>query len=398
MSAALLSLPTTRTKLVTLVVARRAVVSCTTKPHAKKLALNRLTTSSRLSQRWSSNTTSSKTATESVTAKTSTTTTKSATSSSLKRKLLGEEAIIPCHRILPLSVKNSPRIVAALPWLGNVAYIGIASGFLMTDMLQLRVLLVGGYTGLVIYHILRPVPLRIPLRWSAVFVLVNASAAALLVADRYWHYWNPLTDEERQLYNDHFSALTPGQFTQLMSLVSRQELEDQQVLTVEGVPCPNLYFIEHGKVIVYHHKAYTATITQGGFVNDVAFQRSNGGNGSRSENKNSNNVGAYGTVMASGPCSVLVWDQATLQKHLERRPQMHRNLKFILSDHLVKSLLRQREAAHLRQRRWEMEHNNNKDNNSNDGNKAKEDLEEVAAAALKGANILRSPSQQRIRW
>ena len=54
--------------------------------------------------------------------------------------------------------------------------------------------------------------------------------------------------------------------------------------------------------------------------------------------------------MVLGKCKVLVWDQAKLREHLSSRPAMEQNLKYMLSDHLVKSLLRQREAAHLRQR------------------------------------------------
>jgi CRP-like cAMP-binding protein len=248
---------------------------------------------------------------------------------------LGDEAIIPCRSILPLSVVNHPNIQSLLPLIGNLAYIGIASGFLMTDMLQLRILLVGGYTGLVAYHILRPVPLRIPLRWSAVFVLVNAGAACLLLEDR---YMAPLTEEEEELYQEHFSVLTRGQFYQLLQLSTRVELNDKTVLTVEGVPCPTLYFIQRGQAKVYHSKDFSATIESGGFVNDVSFQRGE-------------NVGAYGTVVASGRCSALVWDQEKLRQHLVSRPEMDRNLKYMLSNHLVKSLLRQREARHLKQRK-----------------------------------------------
>lgn len=267
----------------------------------------------------------------------------SSSTSSVKRKLLGDEAIIPCRSILPLSVVNHPRIQAALPFLGNVAYIGIASGFLMTDMLQLRLLLTVGYTGLVAYHILRPVPLRIPMRWSAVFVLVNAGAAALLWIDQYG-FMAPLTKEEERLYQDHFSALTRGQFHQLLSLSTRVELQDKTVLTEEGVPCPHLYFLEQGHALVYHHKDSTAEIESGGFVNDVAFQRGE---------KQGDDAGAYGTVVVVASeqhkCTALVWDHTELRQLLKRNKTMEQNFKYILSDHLVKSLLRQRKAAHLRQ-------------------------------------------------
>ena len=294
------------------------------------------------------------------------------TLSSLKRKLLGEEAIIPCQNIPFLSAaKNHPNVQAMLPVLGNVAYIGIASGFLMTDMFQLRLLLTVGYTGLVTYHILRPVPLRIPLRWSALFILLNAGAAALLWVDQFG-LMAPFTDDDLQLYQEHFSILTKGQFHRLLAIGTRVELQDKTVLTEEGVPCPYLYFLEKGHAVVYHHKDSTAQIEPGGFVNDVAFQR--GGRKKRdNNNKADDDEGAYGTVVVNLDLvpvassdqtnnnnrttssngtpkgTALVWKQDELRQLLKKNKTMEQNFKYILNDHLVKSLLRQRKAAHLRQ-------------------------------------------------
>ena len=55
----------------------------------------------------------------------------------------------------------------------------------MTDVLALRALLLCGYTGLVAFHSLHERPLRIPLRWSLFFILVNGGMALSLVRDRY---------------------------------------------------------------------------------------------------------------------------------------------------------------------------------------------------------------------
>jgi hypothetical protein len=224
----------------------------------------------------------------------------------------------------------------AKPWLhviGHASYLALVSGFLMTDMLHLRVALVGGYTGLVAFHSLHPRPLRIPLRWSAIFVLVNAGAACMLAVDR---WAAPLSDDDEKLYFEHFPTLTRGQFYQLLSLGDIQEVPDGKVLTVEGELCENIYFIQKGKAKVYHHKDFAANIDVGGFVNDVAFQQGEG-------------AGAYGTVITSGKCSLIMWNESKLRDHLRSRPEMDRNMKYCLSNHLVKSLLRQREAAHERQ-------------------------------------------------
>ena len=269
--------------------------------------------------------------------------------------------------ILPLDFVLKPSTKAMLPMIGNASYVALASGFLMTDMLELRVLLVSGYTGLVAFHTLHERPLRIPLTWSAIFVAVNAVAAGYLIMDRYGttSLNSPDHPDGEKLYQDHFAAiLTRGQFYQLLSMTRREIIPAGTVLTRENRPCDAMYFIVQGQALVYHGKtaggvennvdvddddvvqnlhettatttSNIATIEQGGFVNDVAFQRGA-------------HVGAYGTVITSKDSDVLVWDTDELRQRMESKPDMERNMKYCLSDHLVKSLLRQREAAHKRQ-------------------------------------------------
>jgi CRP-like cAMP-binding protein len=245
-----------------------------------------------------------------------------------------------------------------LPFIGNGAYLAIVSGFLMTDMLQLRLALVGGYSGLVLFHSLHAKPLKIPLRWSALFVLVNAGAAVLLVLDQ---FGATLTDEQEALFESHFAeSLTRGQFCQLLQMAKQETIPDGTVLTTEGRESPNLYFIVQGQCKVYHRKTFAAYVDQGGFVNDVAFQRTQQQKVQQQlQRRHSVSVvnndhhdddrevhGAYGTVVTNGDTKVLVWDKEDLQQHLASRPDMDRNLKYLLSRHLMKSLLKQREARY----------------------------------------------------
>ncbi len=223
----------------------------------------------------------------------------------------------------------------------------------MTDMLQLRLMLVGGYSGLVAFHALHARPLQIPLRWSALFVVVNAAAAAMLFAEEW--IGALLNEEELALYEQHFSdGLTPGQFYYLLQLAKTQEIEDGKVMTEEGKISPNLYFIEKGQGKVYHRGTFASYVDEGGFVNDVAFQQM-GGSSSESNSSKHNatiddnteaikGVGAYGTVIANGDCKVWVWKSEELKEYLAKRPAMDRNMKYTLSQHLVRSLLKQREV------------------------------------------------------
>ena len=267
------------------------------------------------------------------------------------------------RNILPWEIVSSAKVRNALPYIGHGAYIAIVSGFCMTDMLTLRLALVGGYSGLVMFHALHPKPLRIPLGWSALFIFVNAGAAAFLVYDQ---FGAPLSEEEERLYLDNFAnTLTRGQFYQLLQLGNVQELSTPTILTQEGQPCDKLYFIQKGKAKVYHHNRFVANIHSGGFVNDVAFQQQSYGtspssgagaaskdsSNSRSDSNVTNNdngglVGAYGTVITSEDCKLMSWKVQELKDHLKSRPDMERNMKYTLSQHLMKALLNQREARY----------------------------------------------------
>lgn len=238
------------------------------------------------------------------------------------------------RNILPLSIVQSPTLEFALPLLGNFSYIALASGFLMTDMLALRLALVGGYTGLVAFHSLHARPLRIPLRWSALFVLVNAGAACLLVADQ-WP--GSLTEEEQRLHEEHFSMLTKGQYKQLADLGTARVVSSGSSLTVEGMHADTLYFTKRGRAKLYLRGRYAKDIEEGSFVNDVAFHRADRGE---------NGEGAYGTVVADGEMEVMEWNRGELREHLKGRPEMDRNMQLCLTSHLVKGLLQQRKAAY----------------------------------------------------
>ena len=204
--------------------------------------------------------------------------------------------------ILPMRIVESAFVRWARPIVGNVAYIGLASGFLMTDILALRTLLVGGYTLLVTFHLLHANPLRIPLRWSAFFVCVNFGMAVLIARER-----SPsgLTEQDEVLRSAFFDRLTPGDFVRLLALGERRELADGTTITVQGKHCENLIFVERGIATLAVDGKHVANLERGGFINDVAFQQGAG-------------AGAYGTVVATGRLNVIAWEQSTLRQVLEK--------------------------------------------------------------------------------
>lgn len=148
----------------------------------------------------------------------------------VSRDAKGRPFTVRSSAILPFRLVEHPHVKAALPFLGNAAYMALASGFLMTDVFVLRMMLVGGYSGLVGYHLLQVRPLRIPLGWSGLFVVINSLMAAKLALER-WP--SGLTEEDKVTHEAFFGRLSAAQFKQLLDLAERRTLSDGTRLTTE---------------------------------------------------------------------------------------------------------------------------------------------------------------------
>ena len=239
--------------------------------------------------------------------------------------------------VLPGWMVRHPTTVACVPVLGNLAYASLAGGFLCSDVLSLRILLICGYSGLVTYHALRPTPLLIPLRWSGFFVVVNLVMATMLIVEQ---LPPSFTDEEEELHVQHFAPLSLTSFRALMDIGTRRTYNDGDVLTVANQPCDTLFFIVSGKASMTNASGkHISKLQRGAFPNCMSFQRagwdstrrhsssssssgihnndtSSSDSDSNSNNNNNNNV-AYGTIRCEGDVECIVWDGEDLQTLLE---------------------------------------------------------------------------------
>ena len=231
--------------------------------------------------------------------------------------------------ILPLYIVENKRLKVALPMVGNAAYIIITSGFLMTDILMLRSLLIVGYSSLATYHLLQTRPMRIPLRWSAFFVLVNIVYALKLVFDR-WP--QGLSEGDIALYESYFvDRLSRRQFKQLVELGEHRVLNDGDRVTVEREACPTLFFVVNGSTVLKHSGEAIASIGKGGFINDVAFQQGAGS-------------GAYGTVECQGEVRVIAWDMKVLRDALSENAALDNCFRHVIVGSLIEQLLQRYKA------------------------------------------------------
>mmetsp|Transcript_19985 Transcript_19985/g.69384 ORF Transcript_19985/g.69384 Transcript_19985/m.69384 type:complete len:283 (+) Transcript_19985:93-941(+) len=227
-------------------------------------------------------------------------------------------AAAPAPPVLPLAVVADARIRAALPWLGKLAYITLASGFLMTDIFWLRGILAAGYMALTIYHILQLHPLRIPLFGSLVFCGVNTAMAVMLLRERYLI----LTDSESTIYGEHFeSTMSVSSFKTLMAH-GKMLLATEQSSLIKAGEVPDLVLVLAGEAEVVLEGGNTV-VAEGALVGEVSFITG---------------AVASATVLSRPGSSYLVWTPESLRQALEENPSLRNGLELKIGRELMRKL------------------------------------------------------------
>ena len=273
---------------------------------------------------------------------------------------------------------ENPVVKKVRPIIGHAAYIGLATGFLMTDIFTLRLLLVGGYSALSVFHALQAKPLMIPLRWSIFFVGVNLGMAIQLAYDS-WPV--TLTKDEEALYECHFPQLTPKQFRVLMAAGERVTFKKGALLTREREPCDQLYLLIDGRCEMTLNGECVASINGGGFMNTLAFTQApqqhrresirrfieSAEREIRAECKFAerdhehprtslqaqwwdDRISAYATWQAQDEITCLVWPVVALRDLLHKDEKFERCMHHVLVCALMQRLLHSRDGANVQVR------------------------------------------------
>jgi len=79
----------------------------------------------------------------------------------------------------PFLLSTSPSL-----FFGHAAFLLTGAAYLTKDILHLRLLASTGLTASMVFQYYRPEPLRVPLRWNALFLAINCVMASALYMDR----------------------------------------------------------------------------------------------------------------------------------------------------------------------------------------------------------------------
>ena len=188
--------------------------------------------------------------------------------------------------------------VGLLVWIALGFY---ALGFLFRDELILRALVFAGTVFYILYYMFAAAsPLWDAIFSSAALLVINAWMIVVIVRERSTF---GIPESDLQLL-DIFHTLTPGQFRFLMSKATRHTQEGIAVLTEEGQPVHNVYYVQAGPVMVGKGDALGG-IDHDIFIGELTFLR--GG-------------GASATISVGPGAKYLSWSHAELETMMERKP------------------------------------------------------------------------------
>ena len=213
-----------------------------------------------------------------------------------------------------------PDHIVAL--VGHAAFFLTAVSFMVKDLLMLRLLAIVSSIAAIFYNYFHPMgsPDWIPLSWVILFAAINAWR----IFQIYTESMNiNLSDIEREIHASSFNHFSPIQFHKLVKSGQWQQLQNGDVLTVEGETPERLFFIQNGIVDVERDNKPLTSVSDGAFIGEMSFSSGDKANAT--------------TTCATDAC-VLSWERTGFQKLLGRNPTLNVLLQRAITEDLSKKL------------------------------------------------------------
>lgn len=201
------------------------------------------------------------------------------------------------------SVAGTPANLA-----GHAAYALLGCSYLTQDVLSLRALAVGSLVLTSAFQYFRPQPLWLPLRWNAVFIVINAAWIESIARERWLAH--RLTDEEAELRRAVFADVPLIPFRRLLQAGSWTTVQDGERLCTEGEPVTRMFVITAGVASVCKDKCRFAYVGPGQMVGEIAMQQRLLGQ--------QQPASATVTARGEGGLRAFVWDARKLESILQQ--------------------------------------------------------------------------------
>lgn len=215
------------------------------------------------------------------------------------------------------------------------------TGFMRSDVLELRALSMTGSLSSVVYFLLLQ-PIRwAPIAWSTLFAAVNGEKIYKILYERNAEVH--LTLHEEAIFVEHFmpSGVTPKQFELITKRATTKLYKQGQVIVKQGDPLDHVYLVVKGKTRAQYmgrrltavssapgHRQHKVGGDAGAWIGEMTFLETFGLKEMKKEQESRLTGRAIYTIEAASDCEVLVWShddvEALMKSSTDLRASMTR--------------------------------------------------------------------------
>ena len=251
-----------------------------------------------------------------------------------------------------LVLGHPPRVWAMRS--GHAAFVMLASMYLMTDMVLLRVLGIAA-NGLDMFYcfLVAETPLWLNIRWGAFYVLINVVQLAQIYWDQRTLKLDPV---QAEVYESYFQrhGMTQPQFVKLYRLATTRDFAVGEAIVSGGEGATTVTLVLDGSVELQEHGVGVAQQEGGSWIGAAEFLATsttggNGGGGAAGEGATTAAGGAAFELSARATTTVraLEWSAAELRSCCSRNPSLALPLQSTLSEEVKTELGQHQKFARL---------------------------------------------------
>ncbi|MEM7599506.1 MAG: cyclic nucleotide-binding domain-containing protein [Pseudomonadota bacterium] len=202
----------------------------------------------------------------------------------------------------------------------HLALLFYVIGFLTRDELILRAqVLAGTLFYILYYYFIADVPLWEAILGSVAIAAANIYSSIIIIRER---STIGMSATEKALY-EKFHTLRPGHFRRIMKKAEWLHVDADTVLLEKDRAVDKLYYVRTGDVEL-SRGGKTAMLESGHFLGELAFLKG---------------TTASATVTAKDGAEVIIWDQTTLKKIMEKSPVISNAIVALFNEDLATKLL-----------------------------------------------------------
>jgi len=202
----------------------------------------------------------------------------------------------------------------------NMYYIGTAIGYIIKEILWLRVVII--FAGLCMITRGIIIDNYIIVFWISLFVVINIIQVIRILLEK---RPVPISEDIRDLYENLFDKMSTREFILFWKMGDKRTLGPNKYLCHDNVPIDEIVLVIDGYVEVVKNDKHIATLGRGYFIAEMQYLLG---------------VNPSADVMTRSEVKLVAWNHKKLQRLKETYPIIYNKFQLILSKDLTNKLQR----------------------------------------------------------